>query len=238
MKNPTGPYPGRQLFIGRTEAGNPSIAYLVTGRSPASRERRAVTIENGVRIGPLGDTPYDPLRHYNVVKYDDTSGMIVVTNGIQTESIFETYKLLYNVGTQPTKDYMEKIMAAAAAEPDNLLTPRIAGAVIPKSNGVDHAYIIGIVTAERAASFQVKPEPGKFYGVSTYHGNLDSPGAFDINAGPIELKLKGTNASDITKQLFEISEASYQGDDIRVCALGGMLSGIIWNFSIINTNKE
>jgi len=57
MNNPSGPYPGRQLFLGLTPAEEPCFAYLVTGRSPESRQRKAIAIENTVRIGPLGEYP-------------------------------------------------------------------------------------------------------------------------------------------------------------------------------------
>ncbi|MFC1948754.1 IMP cyclohydrolase [Chloroflexota bacterium] len=240
MTNPNGPYPGRQLFVGRTGEGSPAIAYLVTGRSPASRERMAVAVDNTIRIGPLGDTPYDPLRHYNGVKYDDTSGIIVVSNGIQTEAIFEVFKLLYNTESPPTIDYMEKIMKGARAEPDSLQTPRIAGAITSQGTGAASIYIIGIVTAERSVAFQVEPGAGKFYGVSTYHGDMESPGPFDINSGPVEIEFTGNSAADIAEQLFEMSEAFNQEEDIRVCAIGGVLSGDngTWELAIINTHQE
>ena len=46
MNNPNGPYPGRQLFLGTTVDGRRAFAYLVTGRSPASPERKATVREN------------------------------------------------------------------------------------------------------------------------------------------------------------------------------------------------
>jgi len=52
--NPNGPYPGRQLFIGMTMNGNPAVVYLVTGRSSASRERKATPGDNGVIIDRSG----------------------------------------------------------------------------------------------------------------------------------------------------------------------------------------
>ena len=79
MKNPNGPYPGRQVFLGVTEKGNPAFAYLVTGRSPGSRERKATRMEQGIVMGPLGDAPYDPLLHYTAVKCDDNTGLAAVT---------------------------------------------------------------------------------------------------------------------------------------------------------------
>jgi len=83
-----GPYPGRQLFIGTTLSGNFAVVYLVTGRSPASRERKATPVDSGVIIGPIGNQPYDALRHYTGVKYDKVSGVMAVSNGIQTDAIF------------------------------------------------------------------------------------------------------------------------------------------------------
>ena len=112
MKNPNGPYPGRQLFVGLTSEKKPCFAYLITGRSPASRERIATQVENSIRIGPVGTVQYDPLRHYSAVKYDSVSGILTVSNGIQTEAIFETYKLLHNTGNHPGQEYLEKIKTA------------------------------------------------------------------------------------------------------------------------------
>ena len=93
MNNPIGPYPGRQIFLGKTIKGDPCFAYLITGRSPESRQRKAVRVDDVIRIGPLGDQAYDPLRHYNAVKFDRGSGVLSVSNGIQTDAGFEMYKL-------------------------------------------------------------------------------------------------------------------------------------------------
>src|SRR4030042_1178267 len=129
MKNPSGPYPGRQLFLGVTKDKRPAFAYLVTGRSPQSRERFATPKENSIIMGPTGNAPYDWLRHYMAVKYDNAIGLAAVSNGIQTEAIFETYKLLYHAGSAPNKSYIKKIMDGANFEPDSLSTPRIAGVI-------------------------------------------------------------------------------------------------------------
>ena len=72
---------------------------------------------NKVVMGPIGNQQYDPLRHYTAVEYDHNSGIAVVSNGIQTEATFETYRLLYNTASVPTTDYMEKILDGAGAEP-------------------------------------------------------------------------------------------------------------------------
>lgn len=233
MDNPSGPYPGRQLFLGLTAAQEPCLAYLVTGRSPESRQRKAIAIENTVRIGPLGDTPYDPLRHYTAVKYDQSTGIVAVSNGIQTEAIFETYKLLFNVGTQVTKDFMTNLLDGANAEPDSLHTPRIAGAVV--INKDSPVFIIGIKTYNSpAAGYHVAPVASQMSGISTYKGDFDNPEPTDPAARLSRLEFSGRTPRDLAQYLYDISAATYKGEDIRVCSVGGIYFGGSWDIAIIN----
>jgi IMP cyclohydrolase len=222
MPNPNGPYPGRQLFIGRTVDGNPAFMYLVTGRSPQSRERRATPVENGIVIGPIGDQSYDPLRHYTGVKYDDGTGIAVISNGIQTEAIFEVFRLLFNVGTPPTEDFMAGLLDGARAEPDGLHTPRIAG-VITGGDDVATVYIIGIVRHDIPAKvFKVRAEPGTLVGIATYQGALDNPEPFNPDSQLPQLQITGNTARELAEYLYDLSLAEYAGDDIRVCSVGGI----------------
>ncbi|HEY32577.1 MAG TPA: hypothetical protein G4O10_05675 [Dehalococcoidia bacterium] len=239
MSNPNGPYPGRQLFIGLTADSRPALAYLVTGRSPQSRERLAVAVDNSVRIDPIGQQERVPLRfHYPSVKFDNETGVAVVSNGIQTEAIFETYRLLLIAETAPTGDYMEKILDGAGSEPDSLNTPRIAGVITSYSDGKP-VFIIGIVTKDAPArAFEIKPEPGMLTGISTYKGSLESPEAFDPGSELPQLQFDEKTAKDLAEYLYGISEATNQGDDIRVCAIGGVLSSDgNWNHHIINKHQ-
>ncbi len=233
MTNPNGPYPGRQLFLGLTVDRRPCLAYLVTGRSPESRQRKAIPVENTVRIGPLGNIPYDPLRHYTAVKYDNSTGIAAVSNGIQTEAVFETYKLLFNVGTPATKDFMKNILDGANAEPDSYHTPRIAGAVIiNKGNPV---FIIGIKTHNSpATAYQVAQAAGRMTGIPTYKGNLDNPEPTNPTAALPELKFDGSTPHDLAQYLYDMSATTYKGDDIRVCTVSGIYFGNSWNIAIIN----
>jgi hypothetical protein len=74
-----------------------------------------------------------------------------------------------------------------------------------------------------AKAFQVEPAPGTLTGISTYKGNLENPEANDPhNLSKIEFK--GKTAIELAEHLFEISKAVYNGDDIRVCAIGGIRS--------------
>jgi IMP cyclohydrolase len=240
MNNPNGPYPGRQLFIGLTVDSRPALVYLVTGRSPQSRERMAVAAGDNIRIDPIGQQEHVPLRfHYPSVKFDNETRMAVVSNGIQTEAIFETYRLLLIAGTAPTGDYLEKILDGAGTEPDSLNTPRIAGVVTSIGDDGKPVFIIGIVTEGAPASaFNIKPEPGVLTGISTYRGDLANPQAFDPASELPRLQCDGKTAKDLAEYLFDMSEATNQGEDIRVCAIGAMLSmDGRWNHHIINSNR-
>ena len=186
MTNPNGPYPGRQLFIGTTLSGNAAVVYLVTGRSTASRERKATPVDSGVIIGPIGNQPYDALRHYTAVKHDVVSGVMAVSNGIQTEAIFETYKLLFNTNSTPSKDFMEKLLDGAQAEPDSLHTPRIAG-IITNTATQQPIFIVGIKRHDKPAmAFQIEPVLGTLTGIPVYKGNLENPEGFEPDSRFIE----------------------------------------------------
>ena len=236
MQNPVHPYPGRQLFLGLTSQGDPCLAYLVTGRSPASRERKAIRIENKVAIGPLGSIEYDPLRHYTALQYDNNTGVAAISNGIQTEAIFETYKLLHNVQSEPKKEYLEMLMEGAAAEPDSMHTPRIGGVVTKKADGT----VVCAVSIKRhdmhARSWNVESEKGYLTGVATYGGDLENPPPFEPTRGLPQLKLEASGAEEIARYLFDISAAESKGQDIRVCTVGAVLTANGWEIAITNAH--
>ncbi len=239
MKNPNGPYPGRQLFLGMTADEKPAFAYLVTGRSPASRERIATPMGDSIIMGPIGNAPYDWLRHYMATKIDNAIGLMTVTNGIQTEAIFEMYKLIYHTNHAPSEKYIKQIMDGADYEPDSISTPRISGVIMNPPGKTSPVYYVSIVTnGKPAAAWEVKPKAGMFYGVSTYHGNMEKPGAFNIDGGLAELKVAAKAPQEIANFLYEISAMDYQGDDIRVCAIGGIREGNIWKTALINRHKK
>lgn len=240
MNNPNGPYPGRQLFLGITEKGSPAFAYLVTGRSPASRERKATQMEPGIVIGPLGDKPYDPLRHYTAVKLDYNIGLAAVSNGLQTDAIYETYRLLYNVASPPAKGYLKKIMDGARHEPDGLHTPRIAGVITNPVGKADPVYLISIKTdAGPATVWKLQPASGTLICISTYNGNIENPESFKIDEGLPVLQCDAETPEGIAGYIYEMSAASHQDDDIRVCAVGGVRSvdGLAWKTAIINRHQ-
>lgn len=241
MKNPNGPYPGRQIFIGRTPQGQPAFAYLVTGRSPASRERRATPMDNGIIMGPIGSEAYDWLRHYTAVKHDDTIGLLAITNGIQTEAVFETYRLLYHCGARPARGYLKKVMDGANYEPDSLKTPRISGLIINPPGKTGPVYLMSIKSAGVPAySWEVTFEPGALAGVATYRGDMANPSAFDADNGPTALVCDAETPEALADYIYGISAAENNGDDIRVCAVAGVRQGdnLTWKLSYINRHGE
>jgi IMP cyclohydrolase len=237
LKNPDGPYPGRQLFLGLTATNQPCFAYVVTGRSAQTRERKAVQTGNIISMGPIGNVPYDPLRHYSAVKYDIASGILAVTNGIQTEAVYETYKLLFNVDSPRGVDYVEKIMDGANAEIDSYYTPRIAGIIVPGEDKSGMEFIAGIKTFGRPAkAHQLAPEPGLLQGISTYKGDLLKPEARDPAAPLSRIEFEGKTGQELAEFIFEISAVVYQGNDIRVSAIGGILQNGKWDLAIKNVH--
>ena len=239
MRNPNGPYPGRQLFIGLTVDKRAALTYLVTGRSPQSRERRATPLDNSIIVGPTGNQPYDPLRHYTAVKYNPRTGIAVVSNGIQTEAIFETYQLLLHTNSPANAHYIELLLDGARAEPDSMHTPRIAG-VITCDNNTTPVFIIGIKRKDKpAAAFQVTPEPGTLIGISTYKGDIGNPKPFDPDTGLPKLQFHGNTAKELAKHLFGISSTHYEADDIRVCSVGGIRldDSHKWELTIHNRHR-
>ena len=241
MNNPNGPYPGRQLFLGLTAQGRPCLAYLVTGRSPQSRERKATFAENGLIMGPIGNESYDWLRHYTAIKTDNSIGLAVVTNGIQTEAIFETYRLLYHTGYKMDVEHISSIMTGAQFEPDSLHTPRISGVIAFPAGETEPAYILSIITdTPPADTWIIKPEKATLTGVSTYDGNLENPEAFDVKADLPVIENKCETPGEIAEYIYEISAATNKGEDIRVCAVGGVLSpdNKTWELDVINRHKD
>ncbi len=235
MANPNGPYPGRQLFAGLTKAEHPCFAYLVTGRSPESRQRVAVQVDNTVRMGPIGDAPYDPLRHYSAVKFDDATGTLAVSNGIQTEAVYEMYKLLVNVGSARAEQYLRTIMEGADAEPDSYHTPRIAACLFPALDGSGLECMAAIkADGAPAAVYRVPGSPGMLSGVSVYKGDLAKPEARDPQSGLTALECAATSPAELAAGLYDLSAAEYDGNDIRVCAVAGVWNGETWELAIRN----
>ena len=78
------------------------------------------------------------------------------------------------------------------------------------------------------------PTAGRLTGIATYKGDLENPEATDPTTTPPELEFNGSSPHDVAKFLYDLSASTYQDDDIRVCAVGGVYSGSSWDITIIN----
>lgn len=223
--NINGPYPGRLLFMGQTEENKPAFLYLVTGRSPGSRARVAMPVEGGVIMGPSGDESYNPLIHYPAVRFNHDTGLAVVSNGIQTNAIFETYKLMADLRRYPRDEYLDMLLKGAGAEPDSYHTPRIAG--VESKNYFQgllesHFSLLGITTRHDSRLIDGTSIPGAMKGVSTYDGSMLDPKPFSFASYPyLGTELK--TPEELAAYLFGIADSKYNGNDVRVCTIGGVL---------------
>lgn len=115
-------YPGRGIIIGRS-GKNTVIAYFIMGRSENSRNRIFFESEGGIRTKAFDESKLsDPsLIIYAPVKV--ISGMTIVTNGDQTDTVYDFIK---------EGKTFEEALRTREFEPDGPnFTPRISGIVYP-----------------------------------------------------------------------------------------------------------
>ncbi|NLN82523.1 MAG: inosine monophosphate cyclohydrolase [Clostridiales bacterium] len=120
-------YPGRGIVLGKSDDGKYMvIAYFIMGRSENSRNRIFETTREGIRTKAFDETKMvDPsLIIYNPVRVFD--GYTIVTNGDQTDTIYEFLK----AGRS-----FEDALKTRTFEPDAPnFTPRISGLVDYKND--------------------------------------------------------------------------------------------------------
>lgn len=80
-------YPGRGLPLGRDRDGVGFAAYWLTGRSPASKQRKLVVSDDEIVVQDVSGGSTDDLRHYTAAVRGD--GWIVVGNGRQVSELAE-----------------------------------------------------------------------------------------------------------------------------------------------------
>jgi len=81
----------------------------------------------------------------------------------------------------------------------------------------------------------VNAQPGKLSGISTYKGSLEAPEGRDTAAPLSQVELAATAPEEIAAYIYDISATEYEGNDIRVCAVAGVLEADgSWKFSIKN----
>lgn len=175
-------YPGRGVLIGKTET-DMVMAYFIMGRSENSRNRVFFECEGGIRTKAFDESKlsdpsliiYAPVRVLN--------GMTIVTNGDQTDTIYDFIK---------DGKTFEEALRTREFEPDAPnYTPRISGIVYP-----DNTFKLSILKSDCADPTQCvrnfyeynSPINGKARLIHTYKENgtpipsfEGEPAVFDID---------------------------------------------------------
>lgn len=172
-----GGYRGRGLALGPAPGGGEAaIVYWITGRSGRSRNRRLAaagdgTVQTEFIDARRGDDP--ALVLYPLLM--SRGGTHVVSNGQQTRPILDALC---------AGQTLERALQPWRAEPDQLATPRIAGAV---DAGAPDRCRIGVVRARRLDGRTVTERsvfayeglpPGSGRCVTTYAGGDGEPAPF------------------------------------------------------------
>ena len=164
------PYPGRGIVLGRTAGSKKAaVAYFIMGRSENSRNRIFESTEDGIRTKAFDESKMtDPsLIIYHPVRLLP-NGLLVVTNGDQTDTIQENiaqghcYRHALN-----TRKF----------EPDSPnWTPRISGVVKP--DGSYNLSILKSLDGDPACCCRYffeydNPVPGTGHFIHTYQSDGD-----------------------------------------------------------------
>lgn len=180
-------YLGRVVGLGRTEDRRPFVVYGVSGRSEASRQRRAVPYRARVAIEPVGEMTPEQLQRVNLLVYnaikvsngrfgEDVSDWVypyaIVSNGRHTDSLHRVCK---NWGSdEPTE--LRGVLKRFGPEPDRYKTPRIMA--ISSDTGLRVMGIIAEDDKPRITTFLDDKETwGNAFVLSTYSGRTPEPEA-------------------------------------------------------------
>ena len=212
------PYPGRGILAGRSADGKKAvIAYFIMGRSENSRNRIFEYTEDGIRTKAFDESKMtDPsLIIYHPVRLLP-NGLLVVTNGDQTDTIAEhiaqghCYRHALN-----TRKF----------EPDGPnWTPRISGVMKP-----DGSYNLSILKSQdgdpdcccRYFFEYDNPVPGVGHFIHTYQSDSDPLPSFQGEPRTVELGAL-TEAHELAEPLWDsLNEDNKVSLYVRLIDLNG-----------------
>ncbi|MEY8402717.1 IMP cyclohydrolase [Oscillospiraceae bacterium 44-34] len=212
------PYPGRGILAGRSADGKKAvIAYFIMGRSENSRNRIFEYTEDGIRTKAFDESKMtDPsLIIYHPVRLLP-NGLLVVTNGDQTDTIAEhiaqghCYRHALN-----TRKF----------EPDGPnWTPRISGVMKP-----DGSYNLSILKSQdgdpdcccRYFFEYDNPVPGVGHFIHTYQSDGDPLPSFQGEPRTVELGAL-TEAHELAEPLWDsLNEDNKVSLYVRLIDLNG-----------------
>ena len=182
-------YPGRGIVLGTSPDGTKQvIIYFIMGRSTNSRNRVFVDCGDSVRTKVYDEAKLaDPsLIIYTPVRSLD--GKLIVTNGDQTDTIYNT---LLAGGT-----FMQALRKRAY-EPDSPnFTPRISGMLTFEKGGF--TYEMSILKSADEIEYQHYQGTGRF--IHTYMGDGNPLPTFE--GEPRCVAIEETNAAELAKNTW------------------------------------
>ena len=180
-------YPGRGIILGKSEDDRAVFAYFIMGRSTNSRNRVFEVSNDDIRTKAFDESLLsDPsLIIYSPVRV--LGKKIIVTNGDQTDTIYEYLK---------DKKTFEDALYTRTFEPDAPnFTPRISGLIDIESGLKLKLSILKSDEGDESQSLRFfynydNPKPGEGFLIHTYKENSDSLKSFE--GEPIKVSLKGS----------------------------------------------
>lgn len=180
-------YPGRGIILGKSEDNRAVFAYFIMGRSTNSRNRVFEVSDDDIRTKAFDESLLsDPsLIIYSPVRV--LGKKIIVTNGDQTDTIYEYLK---------DKKTFEDALYTRTFEPDAPnFTPRISGLIDIESGLKLKLSILKSDEGDESQALRFfynydNPKPGEGFLIHTYKENSDSLKSFE--GEPIKVSLKGS----------------------------------------------
>jgi IMP cyclohydrolase len=210
------PYPGRVIIIGASpEHDKVTIAYAVTGRSPASRARRLTFEGSAVWTEPLDAETLKKgaadLLFYRAIAIERR---IAVSNGRQTDDIV---KVLRQAAEQmPPEDILARALETWTYEPDPPhFTPRISGCVLAEGRAGLSIIKRQADGARRALFFSWTLRPGQGKLISTYAGGEENPLA-PFAGKPLDVETREPTARAMAEAVYEALKPQNPEKDYRV----------------------
>lgn len=180
-------YPGRGIILGKSEDNRAVFAYLIMGRSTNSRNRVFEVSNDDIMTKAFDESRLsDPsLIIYSPVRV--LGKKIIVTNGDQTDTIYEYLK---------DKKTFEDALYTRTFEPDAPnFTPRISGLIDIESGLKLKLSILKSDEGDESQSLRFfynydNPKPGEGFLIHTYKENSDPLKSFE--GEPIKVSLNGS----------------------------------------------
>lgn len=205
-------YPGRGIIAGKSEDGKSAVsAYWTMGRSAGSRNRIFVTdVEDGREV--IRTKPFDEskiagdisLTIYAAVRTLGAGGSLrtIVTNGDQTDTIFE--------GLKNGLTFEQSLRSRKFEHDAPLYTPRISSLL--ETDGGKFGYALSVLKSDcgnpqntlRFTFSYDNPQDGEGHYIHTYMEDGNPPPSF---AGePVKLSLRG-DVDALTNEIWGALDA-------------------------------